>query len=57
MKPQVCPVLDRSMLRHAETGINIISGIALGAFLYWFGKVVLVAYLAGRFAAAIGGTR
>lgn len=57
MKPQPWPVLDRSLLRCAEAGIDFISAIALGSFLYWFGKVVLVAYLAGRFAAAIGGNQ
>ncbi len=57
MKPQVCPVLDNSRWRRAESRIDLITGVALGSFLYWIGKAILVAYLTGRFAAAIGGNQ
>jgi len=55
MRPQVCPVLDNSFWRRAESGLNLASGVALGSFLYWIGKAILVAVLAGRFAAVAGG--
>ena len=55
MKPQPCPVLDRSLLRRAERRLNWITGIALGGFVYWLGWQILTAYLAGRFTAIPGG--
>lgn len=47
MKPQPCPVLDRSLLRRAERPLNWITGIVLGGFVYWLGLQILTALLSG----------
>jgi hypothetical protein len=55
MKPQVCPTLDNSFWRRAEHRLNILTGVTLGSFLLWIGKAILVAFLSGHVAAAMGG--